>query len=287
MQPGCGSTRGSRDPGGAVEGVAGPQEREAGEAAHQGCRAAKIALAPQAALVSLHGFLRTPTARLAGPAACPIPASPNGYDRGNRSGKPVWTCERANRTLPLSTASTGRCPLRREGARTGSARCSTVRARRPQRRIPGWPNAYRQGRPIPSSPIRAMIADGIVYDSHHHGCSPPRSTGSHAYPWLPPRTPRIRITVVRIPTSGTSRNGRFTGESGSRRVVRRSSNSSRSPQRNAVRSLTEHRAVRRTATEWCSGWRFEDRAPATPAGHAQGSMPRPLRRSIRSRQRGG
>ena len=30
-----------------------------------------MALAPQAALVSLHGFLRTPTARLAGPTACP------------------------------------------------------------------------------------------------------------------------------------------------------------------------------------------------------------------------
>ena len=34
-------------------------------------RAAKNALAPQAELVSLHGFPRTPTARLAGPAACP------------------------------------------------------------------------------------------------------------------------------------------------------------------------------------------------------------------------
>lgn len=32
-----------------------------------------IALAPQAALVSLHGFLRTPTAGLAGRAACPYP----------------------------------------------------------------------------------------------------------------------------------------------------------------------------------------------------------------------
>ena len=59
-----------------------------------------------------------------------------------RSLNPVWTWERANRTLPLSTASTGRCPLRREGARTGSARCSTVLARLPQRRIPGWPNGY-------------------------------------------------------------------------------------------------------------------------------------------------
>ena len=34
--------------------------------------------------------------------------------------------ELLNRTLALSTASTGRCPLRTEGARTGSARCSTM-----------------------------------------------------------------------------------------------------------------------------------------------------------------
>ena len=59
-----------------------------------------------------------------------------------RSVNPVWTWERANRTLALSTASTGRCPLRREGPRTGSARCSTVLARLPQRRLPAGPNAY-------------------------------------------------------------------------------------------------------------------------------------------------
>ena len=86
---------GSRDPGRAAKGVAGPQEREAGEAAHQGCRAAKIALAPQAALVSLHGFLQTPTARLAGPAACPYRLRrtlTDPWTRGrDRSVKPVWT----------------------------------------------------------------------------------------------------------------------------------------------------------------------------------------------------
>ena len=75
----------------------------------------------------------------------------------NRSGNPVWTSERADRTLALSTASTGRCPLRREGARTGSARCSTVLARRPQRRIPGCPNAYPALPlcPCPSVTVRA------------------------------------------------------------------------------------------------------------------------------------
>ena len=80
--------------------------------------------------------------------ACPTAATP---DTGlterlpwwrKRSANPVWTWGRANRTLPLSTVSTGRCPLRREGARTGSARCSTVLARLPQRRIPAWPNGY-------------------------------------------------------------------------------------------------------------------------------------------------
>ena len=50
---------------------------------------------------------------------------------GNRSVVPVWTCGRANRTLALSTASTGRCPLCTEGARTGSARCSTMLVRLP------------------------------------------------------------------------------------------------------------------------------------------------------------
>ena len=34
---------------------------------------------------------------------------------GNRSVNPVWTWERANRTLALSTAGSGRCPPRREG----------------------------------------------------------------------------------------------------------------------------------------------------------------------------
>ena len=80
--------------------------------------------------------------------ACPTAATPDTgrTERlrwpGKRSVNPVWTWERANRTLALSTASTGRCPLRREGARTGSARCSTVLARLPQRRIPAGPNAY-------------------------------------------------------------------------------------------------------------------------------------------------
>ena len=74
-QPGCWTRcpalRGDLAIRAVLSGVAGPQEREAGEAAHLGCRAAKIALALQAALVSLHGFLRTPTARLAGAATCP------------------------------------------------------------------------------------------------------------------------------------------------------------------------------------------------------------------------
>lgn len=39
--------------------------------AREARRAAKNALAPQAELVSLHGFLRMLTARLAGPDACP------------------------------------------------------------------------------------------------------------------------------------------------------------------------------------------------------------------------
>ena len=47
-------------------------------------RAAKNAPAAQAELVSLHGFFRTPTARLAGPAACSIPACPNAYAPGLR-----------------------------------------------------------------------------------------------------------------------------------------------------------------------------------------------------------
>ena len=74
---------------------------------------------------------------------------------GKRSVNPVWTWERANRTQALSTASTGRCPLRREGARTGSARCSTVLARLPQRRLPAGPNAYpppAHGSPAHRSP---------------------------------------------------------------------------------------------------------------------------------------
>ena len=69
-----------------------------------------------------------------------------------RSANPVWTWERANRTLALSTASTGRCPLRREGARTGSARCSTVLARLPQSRLPAGPNAYPGSR-VPGSRV--------------------------------------------------------------------------------------------------------------------------------------
>ena len=60
----------------------------------------------------------------------------------NRSVKPVWTWERANRTVAVVDGQTGRSPPRREGARTGSARCSTVLARLPQRRIPEGPNAY-------------------------------------------------------------------------------------------------------------------------------------------------
>ena len=71
-----------------------------------------------------------------------IPTSQAGIHRtveatfgSNRSVVPVWTCGRANRTLALSTASTGRCPLCMEGARTGSARCSTLLVR-----LPGTPD---------------------------------------------------------------------------------------------------------------------------------------------------
>ena len=76
-----------------------------------------------------------------------------------RSVNPVWTWERANRTLALSTASTGRCPLRREGARTGSARCSTLLARLPQRRLPAGPNAYHA---TPHKPIRIQSLIALV-----------------------------------------------------------------------------------------------------------------------------
>ena len=63
-----GSTRGPRDPGGAVEGVAGPQERKAGEAAHQGSDAAparRVADAERAGAGDLLGdpgfSIRVPT----------------------------------------------------------------------------------------------------------------------------------------------------------------------------------------------------------------------------------
>ncbi len=65
----------------------------------------------------------------------------NRYGRGSGpTGR--WRCRRP---APVD------CPLRREGARTGSARCSTVLARRPQRRIPASPNAThrkRSGKPV-------------------------------------------------------------------------------------------------------------------------------------------
>ena len=48
-----------------------------------------------------------------------------------------------NRTLPLSTASAGRCSLRREGAPDRIGSLFDGLARLPQRRIPGCPNAYR------------------------------------------------------------------------------------------------------------------------------------------------
>jgi hypothetical protein len=63
-----GSTRGPRDPGGAVEGVAEQQEREAGEAAHERSDGARA---------------RTPTAASGWANRKSIPASPNGYIPGD------------------------------------------------------------------------------------------------------------------------------------------------------------------------------------------------------------
>ena len=57
----------------------------------------------------------------------------------------------------------------------------------------------------------------------HRRCNPPRSPELHTIPWHPPRTPRIRVAVIKIPTSRTSPNARLSGDSRSRRVVRRSS----------------------------------------------------------------
>ena len=60
----------------------------------------------------------------------------------NRSAKPVWTWERANRTLALSRASTGRCPC--AGRAPGPDRLAVRRCLPECRnaRIPAAPNAY-------------------------------------------------------------------------------------------------------------------------------------------------
>ena len=55
-----GSTRGPRDPGGAVEGVAGPQEREAGEGAHRGGDAAPARLVADAVRAGASDLLGDP-----------------------------------------------------------------------------------------------------------------------------------------------------------------------------------------------------------------------------------
>ena len=93
----------------------------------------------------------------------------------------------AHRTLPLSTAGTGRCPLRREGARTGSARCSTLLARLPQRRLPGRVDDWRGGG------RRKGVA---VPGGFRHVPVP------HSPPWLrfqsPLIKPDVRISRIRL-----------------------------------------------------------------------------------------
>ena len=63
-------------------------------------------------------------------------AAAGGGRRRNRSVNPVWTWERANRTLALSTASTGRMSLRRESPGPDWLAVRTMLARLPERRIP-------------------------------------------------------------------------------------------------------------------------------------------------------
>ena len=62
----------------------------------------------------------------------------------------------------------GSMSLRREGPRTGSARCSTVLARLPQRRIPVGPNAYRG--PVDRGPRGPVDLSGVERSSVLSGC---------------------------------------------------------------------------------------------------------------------
>ena len=84
MQPGLldemsGSTRGLRDPGGAAEGVAGPQEREAGKAEHQGSDAAPARLVADAVRTGAGDLLWDAGVSIRVPTISPAPARPNAY----------------------------------------------------------------------------------------------------------------------------------------------------------------------------------------------------------------
>ena len=109
--------------------------------------------------------------------------------RCNRSVNPVWTWERAYRTLALLRASTGRMPLRREGARTGSGRCSTMLALTAATPDTGTTERLRRDRPVCSSTIHASIAHGNVVRRSRRptlGSGKRDFTGNHGSPHRTP-----------------------------------------------------------------------------------------------------